>query len=320
MKNDMLIDNRSHEVWIERLRSLRTKRSWFERTKVLIKKKDIKAIVKNRLGEKVRKIEYIKRSKSGNDSFRVVLKNRSLKCYESWTSRHAQRVAVISNTLINNDIPFPKVFFTQNRYVVAEWIEGTCLDKMISMFDKNLLRMLVEYQSRIHNCPYPKEIALDSDDYSYIDFLLVRLLLMSNDYVPKGVLIKIIEIFNKEKLKLNLRITHPDFTLRNIVFWNGTFVLIDNETLNVDKGYEYDILNTYKMGLSYLNSEFRENYIKLYSNYGSLGTLKNHNNFWNIIWQIRMAGKFFQEGNSKMGLRSVDNLQISISKLNCGEM
>ena len=125
MKNDMLIDNRSHEVWIERLQSLRTKRSWFERTKVLIKKKDIKAIVKNRLGEKVRKIEYIKRSKSGNDSFRVVLKNRSLKCYESWTSRHTQRVAVISNTLINNDIPFPKVFFTQNRYVVAEWIEGT---------------------------------------------------------------------------------------------------------------------------------------------------------------------------------------------------
>ena len=69
MKNDMLIDNRSHEVWIERLRSLRTKRSWFERTKVLIKKKDIKAIVKNRLGEKVWKIEYITRSKSGNDSF-----------------------------------------------------------------------------------------------------------------------------------------------------------------------------------------------------------------------------------------------------------
>jgi len=314
----MLIDNRSLEVWIERLRSLRTKRSWFERTKVLIKKKGIKAIVENRLGERVGKIEYIKRSKSGNDSFRVVLKNRSLKCYECWTSRHAQRVAVITKTLINNDIPFPKVIFTSDRYVVAEWIEGTCLDKMVSIFDENLLRMLAKYQSRIHNCPYPREIALDWDDYSYIDFLLVRLLLMSNDYVPKDVLIKVIEIFNKEKLKLNLRITHPDFTLRNIVFRNGTFVLIDNETLNVDKGYEYDILNTQRIGLSCLNPKIQENYLALYLKHGSLGTLKDNDNFWKVIWELRMAGKYFQEGNYKIGLRSINNLQINTSMLKYG--
>lgn len=304
------------KIWTTRLSFPSSDSFFFNKTindvNIDRKKRQIKKIVKKEIDNKVEKIEYLKGAKTGNDSFRLIFRGYYLKCYECWTPEYASKVKIITETLNRNNIHFPRVILTNGRYVISEWLDGK---NMVNedLNNDNLFQKLAKYQASIHACTYPNNTIKNWEVDHYMMFLLGRLLVYGKKYLPIKDIIEICKDEYELKPHLELSITHPDFTLRNMVLSNDKIMIVDNETLNVDKGYEYDILNAKKWFFPG-DEKKQELYIEAYSRYHDVGSLMSASRFWDILWKIRMAGSDFQRNNIDKGKKIIKNVQEELAK------
>jgi len=289
------LDKEEFKVWTHRFNQYNKKgllAAKAKRLRIYTKKKKIKKIIEQNIGDPIKEITYIKEGKTTNESFKIKFSDYQLKCYECWTSKHAQKINSISKTLLKNNIPFPKVLLTSKRFVISEWIDGEEL-RNNSLMDPILLKKFTRYQAQIHNCPYPKELGKNWEEDHYLKFIFSRFVYFGKKHSPENKLWDFCKSVYDLKPELTLKITHPDFTLDNMVLVKNKLVMIDNETLNIDQGYEYDILNSSKI-LFKGDKNQQEEYIKEYSKSNKLGTLRSSRDFWAGVWKIRLAGNKFQ--------------------------
>ena len=306
-------DDLAIERWTARLRpALRERTFLFRKSSGEGRKKkgkQIERIVRRELGARVERIEHLKRGKTGNDSFRLRLRDRSLKCYECWTPEYARKIRDLTETLLKQGVSMPRILATSGRFVVSDWTEGETLTIDAVKSDGALVDRLVRYQADIHRCSIPSTLVDGWKEDHYLMYIFVRFLLYGRAHFAGEELMGIVRDVYARRPEFSLRVTHPDFTVQNIVRTSDDrLMIVDNETLNVDRGYEYDLLNA-KTLLFEGDRKGQDGYLESYARYGDLGTLTSHTGFWDRLWTVRLAGSYFQMGLVEAGLRIVDELR-----------
>lgn len=284
---------------------------WGEKSNVL-SPQEISEIAFNVFSERPFRVEFFSRSKFGLNSYKVFYKEKSmglLRCRETFSREHAERFDKIIGILTKNKIKIPPVIARYKNLIFSPWIAGKNIRLSDFILKPLLLEKLIEYQASIHSCFLPKEFLKDKiyRKSQYLDFLTKRFIFFGSKYFETKELINVVTILKKRIPPLQTSIIHPDFTDNNIVLENGEPILIDNETLNVDLGYEYDILNAAKSFFNHSPS-LQEYYLSLYKKYHSLGTLETHFDFWHLVYLVRMAGSAFQGGDHQRGIYLVKRI------------
>jgi thiamine kinase-like enzyme len=255
-------------------------------------------------------IQLLSVSNLGNCTFKAISDDKNVKLYEVFSEDYAHNLMSITNMLIQRDVLMPEVYGTYENTVISEWVDGKGCDFRNVQHDSRLVDKLARYQASIHDTKPAEELHLPR--YSYRDILFERFRFYGSKYTSIKRLDDIIASVEENRPASSLSITHPDITFQNVLVCNDELVVIDNETLCVDFGYEYDILSTAR----YLFPSARdpiERYLRHYAKHNSLGTLESHPDYWDSVYAIRVAGKLFQFSNQSGALRVLNELEKGIS-------
>jgi len=272
------------------------------------KQRFLAELIRDRLGRPVERVTHLNRSKIGNDSFKVDLGTKSLKCFECWTAEFAERVRCLTETFIGNGITHPRVHCTAGRFVVSDWVEGTPLSTMAPGIDREMLRRIVQHQVRIQECPVPADCDATCRYDSLFYFLLFRAVELSRGRFRADLVPAIIGCFDNVRAGLRPKVNFVDFTLRNIVLSDGQLMLIDNEHITVDCFHAYAVLNAYRAGLSNLGRGMKRRYFSLHREHGNAEILDAHPMFWKLVWDLRASGKNYYAGRTGQADRITDRI------------
>jgi tRNA A-37 threonylcarbamoyl transferase component Bud32 len=269
--------------------------------------------------EKPLDIQFFSQSQFGHYSFKIFFSKKSyriLKCREFFSEKYTAKVEELINILNSNGVNIPKVLGKYKNYLFTEWIEGKQLRLYDFLKQEDLIEKIAKYQALIHFCPFPERLLENKKKSDYLEFLKERFIFFGSKYVEMRKLLKIVKRMNKLTPLLKPSITCPDLTDGNLLFENGNIFLIDKENINVDFGYEYDIINTQKSFFQG-NEKLENYYLSLYKKYHSPGTLESHADFWKLLFDLRLAGSWFQAQDSKAGKFFVEKItkKLKESKL-----
>lgn len=268
---------------------------------------EISEIAFDVFAKKPLKVEFFSQSKFNLNSYKVFYRKEDLgllKCREVFSESSLLELKAITEALTEKKISIPKVIASREQLVFSPWVEGKTIKLSDFLRVPGLLEKLVKYQAAIHSCLLP--IGLSETilpESRYLKFLTERFIFFGSKYVKTEELVEVVAALKKKAPPLTLSIIHPDFTDDNIVLQKQEEpILIDNETLSVDLGYEFGILVAADSFFPESNS-LQKRYFSLYKSYHSLGTLETHPHFWRLVYWLKSAGSNFQRGNCQKGLR-----------------
>ncbi len=262
-------------------------------------------------GKEPSQVSFFSQSKFGLNTYLVILGQppQCFKCRETFSSKNSEKLEVIIQSLTISKIKIPPIIGRYEDLVFTPWIEGNNI-KVSDLASGMFVEQLAKYQASLHshtlseNCLAVK-MPLKSQ---YLEFLQQRFVFFGSSFVKGQELLEVVSILNNNTPTLKVSITHPDFSFDNIILENKKPILIDNETLNVDLGFEFDILNA---GQSFFpdNKLLQNYYFEFYKKYHCLGTLESHSNFWSAVYFMKCTGSAFQRQDKKAGLSCLKELK-----------
>lgn len=267
-------------------------------------------------GKKPEEVQFFSQSKFGLCSYKIFYPESeygTIKCRECFSEDNAQKIEELTAVLNKSRIKIAPVLRRYKHFIFLKWINGETIKLSDFLNKSNFLEKLVKYQASIHSCPSPKEFLVNKEESQYLDFLKKRLIFFGSKYTKLEELQSIIKIIEKMAPPPKPSITHPDFTVENIILEQGEPILIDNETLNIDTGYEYDIINAQRNFFPY-SQTLQNYYLSLYKKYHSAGTLESNFDYWELIYILRLAGSRFQEQDWREGKKFVNILKKKLKK------
>ena len=206
-----------------------------------------------------------------------------VKVYKSFNANQIELRKVIGDYLKNENILFPKLIAYDNNYIVEEWIDGESFSKLKNNLVEKYIPKLIDFLKRIHYEPYFLDVAkTHKNSFCYLqDYLLLRLKPWSQ-WEPVE---NLVEEWNKLNLetnyKIQLRLSHPDLSLSNLILGKDQKVyIVDNELIGVGKGWLLDVKNSFfrsKLDLPLLEPISQRFYI--------------------ISWKLRLVGSALDSGD-----------------------
>ncbi|XOB41358.1 MAG: hypothetical protein ACKKMW_01340 [Candidatus Nealsonbacteria bacterium] len=257
------------------------------------------------------KVEFFSQSKFGHCSYKVFYDDenlRVLKCRECFSEDYAQKIEELTKTLNSNNLKIAPVLGRYKNFIFVKWIEGETIKLSDFLYQDSLIEKIARYQALIHSCSFPSRFLKNKTKSDYLDFLARRFSFFASKYVKEEEILRIVKTIKKLTPPLKPSITCPDLTGNNLVLEKGEPVLIDYETLNVDLGYEYDIITTQK-NFFQENQRLQNYYLSLYKKYHSTGTLESNPDYWEIVYALKSAGSCFQRRDYQRGRVFVHILQ-----------
>ena len=235
------------------------------------------------------------------------LGNRRLKCYECLTPRRASIVYDLSCVLRGQGVEMPECVGVQGNLVVSEWVDGRPLAEIA---EAEKIELMAAYQATIHGAAIPARFKRHRA-MPHARWLFARVRRFGGEAVDDARVVQLRDRLLRARPEgAPWGVLHPDFITTNLIVADRGVVSIDNEFLGVGHGQEWDILNTVKVSFPE-QSRLQERYLNAYAKHRSLHTLMSHRNYWEAIYDIKMAGKRLSEGESDAGLR---HLQAAAEK------
>ncbi len=260
------------------------------------------------LGREAKSVLPLGKRSNQCGSFRLDLGADHVKCYETVSPQRAQMVQRATQCLKAGGVNIPQVYATTGHLVFAEWIEGTPFrdDSSVEKW-----RSLAGYQSQIHQTP------IDGSDgeevqFTHLSWLMDRLLRFGRQYAPIVDLERVCErVRSLVPPCLSRRVIAPDFIGPNLVARGDRLYLIDNEFLGIGAGFEFDLLNTLRVEFR-AEPQLAEEYLAAYERAGDCGSLRTHYAFWDIVFEVKVAGKRFAQADAAAGSEAFSNLQAKV--------
>ena len=252
----------------------------------------IKDIVKELFRDKPEEIIFIGRY---GLAWKVIFKRYTLKCYQTESLQRANEIVESTALLKRNNIVIPDIVAKKNKFLFAEWIEGTPLSDTISRSSDYLpVQKMAEYQASIHQIKGHR----DKRDFAQWKFIKKRLVELAYLRWDRKTFEDILRYIEKTDLRIkNLSqyasptVTNPGFTPDNVVIANdGKLCLIDNEFLLTGIGKEFDLYYT----LNHLSRIFditQKRYLQYYSELVDIRDFYKYYSFWESIEAMRIFGK-----------------------------
>lgn len=268
------------------------------------------------LGRPSMEVSFLSKSKLGLLSYKAVSQVGAYRCLDCSKEELAGKIEEIILHLRSNGLDFIPFEKKVKEMLFFKWIEGREVE-LKDFLTPGFLENIVQMQASLHKCPLSQAL---QDRYNtkessqYLDFLGNRLGYFANKYFLQD--FNAAELVEKTlrsgSINLTLSITQPDFTDNNLVIdQNNKVWLVDVETLNIDYGYEFDILNTARF-LFAKSKFFQSQYYTLYKKYHSLGGLEQNRVFWENVWLIRLTGSALQAGKIEQGKKYLDILKDNL--------
>jgi hypothetical protein len=218
-------------------------------------------------------------TKAGRVSFSGLFEGKRVKVYSTYSADHAKLRVSIESTDLGRQF-FPRLIVSDKNHMVEEWIDGLPLEKLDrSGFE----RAIEEIERFLSECRDGNELIQVATRHIgafcyFQDYLIKRLEPWCVlDFVRQFIL-SWREAYEKMKDNIEVRLSHPDLSMANILQENktGRFVVIDNELLGVGRGWILDRRNSFLKDFS--------------------GNAETHLNggiekgFLNQSWRLRLIG------------------------------
>ncbi len=211
------------------------------------------------------------------------MEGRKVKVYKSFNSDQIALRKEIGDILKKDNVLFPKVIANDDKFIVEEWIGGKSFTKL----NKNLITKytpnLIKFLKKIHFEPDFLDLAKNhKNSFCYLqDYLLLRLKPWMQ-WEPVENLLEEWNILNLEtNNQIDMRLSHPDLSLSNLIIGNDNNVyIVDNELIGVGKGWLLDEKN------SFFRSKVNLPKLKPISQ-----------RFYNISWKLRLVGSALDSGD-----------------------
>ena len=249
-------------------------------------------------------------------AFKLRIKDQKIKCYECQSAERASLVEKATRILQAEKIPIPRILAVVDHIVFAEWING----KPLSGSDSQVMwQRMASYQARIHQASFSLSDAL-SHRFIHLEWLLERLMDASRAHVSRTQVQASSQALRElTPPGLKAGIVQPDFIKSNLVVTStGELMIVDNELLGIGLGFEFDILNTSHV-TSASDDAKRRRYLDAYAKFGDLGTLNEHEAFWDLCYLAKLAGKRFLLNDVANGKVCLELLDIKLRAYARGE-
>ncbi len=239
------------------------------------------------------------KSKVGHLTLVFPFFGRRVKIYQAENSTQAD---FIQKALQTPELAgyFHPLFFTFNRYLLAEWVRGASCDTLPEQDQTRAIDWMVELQSILHSQHlYERD---EQAGFDYLDHLENRLLRHAPPEMDPDMIRQLRSLAGSPPVEQS-RLSHPDITLRNSVLAqdSGRFKLIDNELFTQSPHFLLDVFNT-AFSLAPAPG-LRRYYLERYASSQVRFSLRHG---WEsslaAAWSLRLAGSHFQAGRLDEGL------------------
>lgn len=264
-------------------------------------------------GKKPAKVQFFSQSKFGLCSYKIFYPESNygiIKCRECFSENNAQVIEELTSILNKNRVKVAPFLARYKYFIFSKWIKGETIKWPVFFKKLNFLERLAKYQASLHATPFPRE----RQHFGFLEFLKKRFIFFGSQYFKLEELRTIVKKIEEMTPSLKPSITHSDFTIENIILDQGEPILIDNEVLNVDIGYEYDIINAQRNFFPH-SQALQKHYLALYKKYHSVGTLESNFDYWELIYFLKSAGSCFQQGDFRQGKKMVNFLKKKLLNL-----
>ena len=206
-----------------------------------------------------------------------------VKVYSNFSEEQTFLRLKIGDMRKNEDVLFPPVIVSDNKYVVEKWIDGKLFTKLennsIDKYSNKVINFLEDIH---HNSLYIDLAKQNSNSFCYLSNYLNNRLKIWEQWEPVENLLNAWIKSNEEtKGVIPLRVSHPDLSLSNMILDSRDKIyIIDNELIGVGKGWLLDIRN------SFIRSK-----------------VKNKKNtqiidkFLELSWKLRLVGSAIDSGD-----------------------
>jgi len=216
------------------------------------------------------------------------LDGKPVKVYEATNPEHAVFIKHISQHPELSSM-FPNVIELRGRFVVAEWIDGTILQK--ERHKQNFLDELVSLQCRLHQASI-SELPQPGFDY-WRDFVWPR-------FAKAAELLKITDMASELRSRVENRtkahsiLLHPDLTANNVIRTSQKELkIVDNELLTCGDFALLDVCNTaYSLG-----NKQGQRYVQLYLGKTNTNLTGPEIDALQAAWLARRLGTAFVTGD-----------------------
>jgi hypothetical protein len=244
------------------------------------------------------------KSKVGRTTFVFPFIKRKVKIYQAANSTHA---IFLKKTFNHSDLAgyFHPILFTFDRCLFAEWVEGVTSEQITDQEKYRAIDWIVDLQSALHSrhlCASDEQAGFD-----YFDYLNKRILQFAPPGIDPDKIMQLGRIASSPPVRKSC-LSHPDVTLRNIVFEKGSgkFKIVDNELLTQSPYFLLDTFNTcYSLRTS---TELIGYYLNRYASCPIRFSL--HPDWASSLaaaWALRIAGSHFQARMFQTGLEFLDH-------------
>jgi thiamine kinase-like enzyme len=231
-------------------------------------------------------------------SWKGVINNTIVKIFEANTEENANNIARIISLPEVMEF-FPRLFFQKGNYLIVEWVEGICLDKLIQSDRQMYIKKIYEFQVRLHQTKYQPTQPCTFD---YIDYLISRYKKFGGPFIQDNPDIRDLPEKFAQFAPAENRLFHLDITPVNIVITqNDELKIIDNELLGYGPYYPFDFFNTYH-SLQFVNGS--QDYLELIQG-GSkevIHWIQENEDLVMSIWNLRILGGSMQSSKSLRAL------------------
>jgi len=236
-------------------------------------------------------------NKAGKLSWLAEMDGVPVKIYECFNNTQAEFIEYISNHKFYGT-HFPTCFMRDGVYIIAKWVEGTQLTWKQMTKDKSLLNEFSNMQVFFHS--YKVNVIKFKECFNYISYIKDRLYRFKSIFPLDEPINKLLKIIDNYSLELEVCLSHPDLTPRNVILEQSTGLLkiIDNELMTINNYYYIDIFNTLFNIDPKIGSDILESYLECYErNGGNLNILLVNEEFFYAVWNIRLLGTLLQKGS-----------------------
>ena len=216
------------------------------------------------------------------------MKDQKIKCYECQSAERASLAEQATRILLAQGVPMPRILAVVDHVVFAQWVSGKPLTEGQQ---RSSWQRMAAYQAQIHQANISTS---DTNAYRFIhlDWLLQRLASASRNYAcPDHIEFLSQSLRQLTPPGLKAGIVQPDFIKSNLIVTDaGELVMVDNELLGIGLGFEFDILNTSHV-ISAGDEKKRRRYLDAYAEVGDLGTLNEHEAYWDLCYLTKIGGQ-----------------------------
>ena len=223
-------------------------------------------------------------TKAGRLSLFGKLKDgKKVKVYKSHSKEQINLRLKLGDIRKHEDILFPPIIVSDNKFVVEEWIDGKLFSKLKkNSIDKNSNKV-IKFLEEIHfDSQYINLAKNNSNSFCYLSDYLINRLRIWEQWEPVEKLLNAWMKSNEEtKRIISSRVSHPDLSLSNMILDSENKIyIIDNELIGVGKGWVLDTRNSFirsKVKIGNNNQIFER--------------------FLELSWKLRLVGSAIDSGD-----------------------